>query len=172
MKIISILTALFLVGCGGKQKKAESHKDTPIKTTIPAQVVHEVKKVGPGFWKEFGVSSSVYRPDVEHGSVYGVDGSLLAFKTIDGVVWFGNFEPRDNKPPLETRKVYLVCISGNPAKGCGYAMRNLAVAPPQCVLEERVVGWKEARGFLEPRTPNSELFWLNIEDFLRSREWK
>lgn len=173
MKFFIPLLILLLVGCGSKPKTehTEHHDETP-RIETPAPVLREVKKVELGLWKEFGVSGSIHRADVKPGTVYGGEGGLVAFKTLNGSVWYGNFEPHDNKPPLETRQVYLVRISGSLANGCGYAIRDYTTAPAQCVMEEKVVGWREARGFLEPRTPNEKLFWKEIENFLRSREWK
>lgn len=169
---ISLLSFVLLVGCGNKPK-AEHYDEAPATKTITAPpVVHELKKVERGLWKDFGIVGSIYRADVKPGTISGLEGGLMVFKTLNGPVWFADFEPSDNHDPLDGRKVYLVRISGNLANGCGYAMQDFTTAPAQCVMEEKIMIWKEAKNFLEPKVSPNPKDWVEIEKFLRRREWK
>jgi hypothetical protein len=147
---------------------------TPVPVATPVPVVHhEVVKLTRGQWKNFGVVGSIYRNDeAKPGTIDGIEGGLMVFKTLSGPVWFADFEPNDDQSSLDQRQVYLVHISGNLASGCGYAMRDFRTAPAQCVMEEKILSWKEAKSFLEPKVSPDPQYWVEIENFLRNREWK
>ncbi|MFA6257589.1 MAG: hypothetical protein WC671_01090 [Candidatus Paceibacterota bacterium] len=120
-----------------------------------------------GHWRHFGVVGSVYRDKIKPGTMYSLEGGLMVFKTLNGPVWFVDFEPNDDISSLDRRKVYLVRISGDLAKGCGYAMEEFTTAPPQCIMEEKILSWREAKNFLEPKVNPNPKDWAEIEKFLR-----
>jgi hypothetical protein len=133
----------------------------------PATVPTITPDVALGHWRHFGVVGSIFRNKIKPGTMYSLEGGLMVFKTLNGQVWFADFEPNDNRTLLDKRKMYLVRISGELTKGCGYAMEEFTVAPPQCIMEEKILSWREAKNFLEPKVNPNPKDWAEIEKFLR-----
>jgi hypothetical protein len=116
----------------------------------------------------------VYRDRVAQGAIEGaLEEGVLAFKTLQGPVWFAVFEPNNDRSPLDRRRIYLVHISSDLCRGCGYAMEDYRTAPAQCIGEEKILSWRQTKDFFDGKLASSSyIFVSDVEKFLLSRQWK
>jgi len=133
-----------------------------------------VAPVTYGHWWHLEVIGSVYRDRVAQGTIEGaLEEKVLAFKTLQGPVWFVDLEPNGDRGPLNQRRIYLVHISDDLCDGCGYAMEDFHTAPVQCVVEEKILSWQQTKDFFDGKLASPTLpFWGDVERFLLSRQWK
>ena len=133
-----------------------------------------VAPVTYGHWRHLEVIGSVYRDRVAQGTIEGaLEEKVLAFKTLQGPVWFVDLEPNGDRGPLNQRRIYLVHISDDLCDGCGYAMEDFHTAPVQCVVEEKILSWQQTKDFFDGKLASPTLpFWGDVEKFLLSRQWK
>jgi hypothetical protein len=123
------------------------------------------------YWKRIPISSNIYRDRYKLGEVDDSRSPHVIYKTFDGPVWFVDFAPEYRDTPLNQRLVYLVLLSSDLAKGCGYAMEEFQPAPEQCFVEDKIMRWKDARDFLAPQV-SSNAGWRDLEQYLRRWEQK
>src|SRR3989338_11373140 len=128
-------------------------------------------------WRNFGVSGRLYRDEVPAG-IIGIEGSLVAFTSGQGFVWFVDFEPNGDRSVLDTRKIYIVRVSEVASRGCGSAMKNFHTPPPQCIVEEEeiVLDWQQTKSFFDRilgvyagsgNYAETMKWWKEMEEFLR-----
>ena len=121
-----------------------------------------------GHWQHHGIVSGIYWEQTKPGTIVGLEGGLLGFKTFTGQVWFVDFEA--DMSPVDLRQVYMVRVSSDLTKKCGYAMQNFKPAPTQCIVEEKILDWKRSKNFFKGKVNNYNRDFGDIEKFLRKRE--
>ena len=128
-----------------------------------------------GYWRKFGILSEPYRREAKPGTMGGLEGGLVYFKTLDSVVWFIDFEPDDDVSPLEHRLIYMARFTNDANKECGAAMRDYRPAPEQCFAEEKILGWEATKNLFAGKVNPPEKYttmdalWAHLEGFLRDR---
>ena len=168
-----IFAFAFLSGCTTKV-------DKKVEVTLPSEVpilkekrpqIPELKK---GYYKDsFGFVSDVFRE--KPGGVRVIEG-IISLKTIRGDLWVIATQPYgDNRPLFGTeRKIYLVKVSReHKKKKCGIRLQNFQSIPPNCVEEERILSWQEAKDFIFPNLSDiGKSDWERYEKYLIKHEWK
>ncbi len=176
MRILIIVACLVLAtACTAPVASRNNDRLAAVSSEVSTPNVRkEVAPVTYGHWRHFGVIGSVYRDKVAQGTIQGaLEEGVLAFKTLQGPVWFAVFEPNNDRSPLTHRRIYLVHVSDDLCRGCGYAMEDFRPTPAQCVIEEKILSWQQTKYFFNGKLANSTLlFWEDVEKFLLFRQWK
>ena len=109
-----------------------------------------------GFWNEFGIAGDLFPGnDQPKGTVNLWLESLAEVKTFSGEVWYIHFDPSGDHKPLGTRRIYMVLLSGDQARGCGNYIEHLQ---SNCIVLEKVLTWEETQDFFREKisNPNDE----------------